>query len=105
VMWNGVEWSDVISSEVMWSRLESRQKPDVCYKTNTKQHQTCKSAFKSPLPGSSPSFSPKISPMATPATEVVSGTPASSIAKQQAQTVAIDEEPHDSVMSDSARIE
>ena len=43
-------------------------------------------------------------PMATPATDVVSGTPASNNAKQPPQTDAIDELPHDSVMSDSTRI-
>ena len=42
--------------------------------------------------------------MATPATDVVSGTPASNKAKQPPHTDAIDELPHDSVTSDSTRI-
>mmetsp|Transcript_10749 Transcript_10749/g.32047 ORF Transcript_10749/g.32047 Transcript_10749/m.32047 type:complete len:262 (+) Transcript_10749:138-923(+) len=47
--------------------------------------------------------SSKSTPMATPATGVVSGTPASYIARQPPQTDAMLLEPQDSVMSDSTR--
>ena len=82
------------------------------------------------ITGLSPSCSPRIKPIATPAMEVLRGTPtlvntqpfihihfhyvitcthynkpASSIAIQQAQTVAMLELPQLSVISDSARIE
>ena len=50
------------------------------------------------------STSSSSTPMATPATDVVSGTPASKRARHPPQTDAIDELPHDSVMSDSTRI-
>ena len=42
--------------------------------------------------------------MATPATDVVSGTPASNNARQPPHTDAIDELPHDSVIKDSTLI-
>ena len=42
--------------------------------------------------------------MAMPATGCESGTPASIIERQPPQTLAIDEEPFDSVMSDTMRI-
>ena len=54
------------------------------------------------MTGSSPSFSPRMRPMATPATDVDSGTPASSMARQQPQTVAMEDEPQLSVMRLSA---
>ncbi len=41
--------------------------------------------------------------MATPATADLSGTPASIIDKEPPQTDAIDEEPLDSVISDTTR--
>jgi len=44
------------------------------------------------------------SPMAIPATGARSGTPASINARQPPQTVAIEEEPFDSVISDSTLI-
>ena len=46
----------------------------------------------------------RIRPMAMPATGRFSGTPASMSASEPPQTVAIDEEPLDSVMSDRTRI-
>mmetsp|Transcript_35662 Transcript_35662/g.119198 ORF Transcript_35662/g.119198 Transcript_35662/m.119198 type:complete len:276 (+) Transcript_35662:482-1309(+) len=55
--------------------------------------------------GSPPSpDSSRRSPIATPATRLLSGTPAARIERAPAQTEAIDEEPHDWVMSDSVRI-
>ena len=45
-----------------------------------------------------------ISPMAIPATGLVSGTPASIIASEPPQTVAIELEPFDSVISETSRI-
>ena len=50
---------------------------------------------------SSPSL---ISPMAIPATGVAIGTPASSKARMPPQTVAIEEDPFDSRMSETTRI-
>ena len=44
-----------------------------------------------------------IRPMAMPATERCSGTPASISASEVPQTVAIDDEPLDSVISETAR--
>ncbi len=50
-------------------------------------------------------FSPSLMrPIATPATGALMGTPASIIAKLPPQTVAIDEEPFDSVISETMRI-
>src|SRR6185437_1186270 len=43
------------------------------------------------------------SPMAMPATGAVSGTPASIIASDEPQTDAIDDEPFDSVISETTR--
>src|ERR1041384_5930325 len=43
-------------------------------------------------------------PIATPATGAFNGTPASIIAKAPPQTVAIDDDPFDSVMSETIRI-
>ena len=54
--------------------------------------------------GASPSLFSKINPMATPAIGRLSGTPASSMARQPPQTEAMEEEPLDSVMVDSTRI-
>src|SRR5471030_1977365 len=45
-----------------------------------------------------------ISPIAIPATWRASGTPASIIARDEPQTVAIDDEPFDSVISETRRI-
>src|SRR5215469_13908053 len=45
-----------------------------------------------------------ISPMAIPATERGNGTPASIRAREAPQTEAIDEDPFDSVTSDTTRI-
>jgi hypothetical protein len=45
-----------------------------------------------------------ISPMAMPATGGFSGTPASISASEVPQTVAIDDEPFDSVISETTRI-
>ncbi|MNY25621.1 hypothetical protein D3C86_1594170 [compost metagenome] len=45
----------------------------------------------------------RIRPMAIPATGFASGTPASISASEVPQTVAIDEEPLDSVISDTTR--
>ena len=53
------------------------------------------------MPTLSPSFT---SPMAMPATGALSGTPASMSAMEAPQTVAMDEEPLDSRMSDTTRI-
>jgi hypothetical protein len=53
------------------------------------------------IPTRSPSFT---SPMAMPATWRFSGTPASRRARQAPQTVAIDDEPLDSKMSETMRI-
>src|ERR1035438_5243748 len=50
---------------------------------------------------SSPSLT---KPMATPATEAFSGTPASIMLSEPPQTVAIDDEPFDSRMSETTRI-
>jgi hypothetical protein len=44
------------------------------------------------------------SPIATPATGAFSGTPASIIASVPPQTVAIDDEPFDSVISETTRM-
>ena len=53
---------------------------------------------------STANFSPsRIRPMATPATGAFSGTPPSIIDKDEPQTVAIDEEPLDSVISETTR--
>ena len=46
----------------------------------------------------------KIKPIATPATCALTGTPASINAKQPPQTEAIDEEPFDSVISETTRM-
>ena len=46
-----------------------------------------------------------IRPIAIPATCAVSGTPASISAKQPPHTDAIEDEPFDSVISDTTRIE
>ena len=51
------------------------------------------------LPSSS-----KIRPIATPATGDFSGTPASIIDSEPPQTDAIEEEPFDSVISDTTRM-
>ena len=56
------------------------------------------------ITGSSLLDSPRMSPMATPATGVLSGTPESSIARQQPQTVAMEEEPQLSVIRLSVRM-
>ena len=53
------------------------------------------------MPTLSPSFT---SPMAMPATGALSGAPASMSAIDAPQTVAIDEEPLDSRISDTTRI-
>ncbi len=45
----------------------------------------------------------KIKPIATPATWALTGTPASIIAKQPPQTEAIEDEPFDSVISETTR--
>jgi len=45
-----------------------------------------------------------IRPMATPAQAAVIGTPASNSASEPPQTVAIDDEPFDSRMSDTMRM-
>ena len=45
-----------------------------------------------------------IRPIAMPATGAFSGTPASIIASDEPQTVAIEEEPFDSVISETTRI-
>ena len=50
------------------------------------------------------SWSSRISPIATPATGARSGTPASIIDKLEPQTVAIEDEPFDSVISETSRI-
>src|SRR5271163_4117893 len=49
----------------------------------------------------SPSFT---NPIATPATGAFSGTPASIIESEAPQTVAIDDDPFDSRMSETTRI-
>ena len=50
-------------------------------------------------------FSPsRIRPIATPATGAFSGTPPSIIERDEPQTVAIDEEPFDSVISETMRM-
>ena len=46
----------------------------------------------------------RIRPMAMPETGRISGTPASIRASDEPQTVAIDEEPLDSVISDTRRM-
>ena len=50
------------------------------------------------------SFPSKIRPIATPATADFSGTPASIIDNEAPQTVAIDDDPLDSVISETIRI-
>ena len=46
-------------------------------------------------------FPSSINPIATPATGALSGTPASIIDKDDPQTVAIEEDPLDSVISET----
>ena len=48
--------------------------------------------------------SSRIKPIATPATGAFSGTPASIIEREPPQTDAMDEEPFDSVISETTRI-
>ncbi len=48
--------------------------------------------------------SSRIRPIATPATGALSGTPASIIDSEPPQTDAIDDDPFDSVISDTTRM-
>ena len=82
----------------------------------------CREVMPSALPATLKSMSPRwsssprmsdntakpsssfIRPMAIPATGLVRGTPASINAKEEPHTVAMDEEPFDSVISETTRM-